>query len=101
MPGSIASRAIPEQPTNTRRPLHNVEAEQALPGAILVNNAATAAAPSRTPTERLAQVINTAELHVAKQRNGPTGKITLRFDPDTTWFSSAARDQDVAADCRR
>ncbi len=40
--------------------------------------------------ERLEQVHGTAEIIVAKQRHGPIGKITLRFDHDTTRFESFA-----------
>lgn len=36
---------------------------------------------------RLADVAGQAELHVAKQRHGPTGLIRLRFDGATTRFS--------------
>ncbi|NTW03522.1 MAG: replicative DNA helicase, partial [Oscillochloris sp.] len=33
-----------------------------------------------------AQRSNAAEIHVAKQRNGPLGVVTVRFDPPTTRF---------------
>ena len=33
--------------------------------------------------------LNTAELNVAKHRNGPTGSITLYFDPETMQFFEA------------
>lgn len=38
--------------------------------------------------QRLGEVANTAEIHIAKQRHGPIGKVTLRFDGNTTKFSS-------------
>ena len=38
--------------------------------------------------ERLEQVHGTAEVIVAKQRHGPIGKVTLRFDGETTRFEN-------------
>jgi replicative DNA helicase len=38
--------------------------------------------------ERCEQVYGLAEVHVAKQRHGPVGKITLRFDGKTTKFDN-------------
>ncbi len=38
--------------------------------------------------QRLEQVHATAEVLVSKQRHGPIGKVTLRFDGETTKFSS-------------
>jgi replicative DNA helicase len=38
--------------------------------------------------QRLKEVTATAEIHVAKQRHGPIGKITLRFDGETTRFQN-------------
>ena len=40
--------------------------------------------------QRLEQVHATAEVLVSKQRHGPIGKVTLRFDGETTKFSSFA-----------
>ena len=40
--------------------------------------------------QRLEQVHGTAEVLVSKQRHGPIGKVTLRFDGETTKFSSFA-----------
>jgi replicative DNA helicase len=37
---------------------------------------------------RLAEVSGTAELLIAKQRHGPIGKVTLRFDHETTRFDN-------------
>jgi replicative DNA helicase len=34
---------------------------------------------------------NLAEIHVAKQRNGPVGTVTVRFDAPTTRFQNLAR----------
>jgi replicative DNA helicase len=34
---------------------------------------------------------NTAEIHVSKQRNGPVGNVTVRFDAPTTRFQNLAR----------
>jgi replicative DNA helicase len=41
---------------------------------------------------RLQEVSGTAELIVAKQRHGPIGKVTLRFDHETTRFENYASD---------
>jgi replicative DNA helicase len=38
--------------------------------------------------ERLEQVHGTGEVIVAKQRHGPIGKVTLRFDGETTRFEN-------------
>jgi len=38
--------------------------------------------------ERFEQVHGTAEVIIAKQRHGPIGKVTLRFDGDTTRFEN-------------
>jgi replicative DNA helicase len=38
--------------------------------------------------ERCEQVYGLAEIHVAKQRHGPVGKVTLRFDGKTTKFDN-------------
>jgi replicative DNA helicase len=38
--------------------------------------------------ERLQQVHGTGEVLIAKQRHGPIGKVTLRFDGETTKFSN-------------
>ncbi len=35
---------------------------------------------------------NIAEIHIAKHRNGPTGKIELYFNPEKTTFSSIAKE---------
>ena len=42
---------------------------------------------------RLAEVSGTAELHIAKQRHGPIGKVTLRFDHETTRFDNYVSDE--------
>jgi replicative DNA helicase len=41
--------------------------------------------------QRIDAATNTAELIVAKQRNGATGKVTLHFDPLTCNFTDLAR----------
>jgi replicative DNA helicase len=41
---------------------------------------------------KLAAVAAKAELHIAKQRHGPTGIVHLRFDGAITKFSDAAAD---------
>ena len=41
-------------------------------------------------SEHLARVDGLAELIVAKQRHGSTGKITLKFEPSITLFSDLA-----------
>ena len=38
--------------------------------------------------ERLEQVAGKAEVIIAKQRHGPIGKVTLRFDGETTRFEN-------------
>ncbi len=43
--------------------------------------------------KRLEEVSGTAELIVAKQRHGPIGKVTLRFDHETTRFENYASDE--------
>jgi len=40
---------------------------------------------------RLDEVRNRAEISLAKQRHGPTGKAILRFDPETTSFENLTR----------
>jgi replicative DNA helicase len=45
--------------------------------------------------ERLEQVHGTAEIIVAKQRHGPIGKVTLRFDHDTTHFENYVSDERI------
>jgi replicative DNA helicase len=42
---------------------------------------------------RLAEVTGTAELIIAKQRHGPIGKVTLRFDHETTRFENYVSDE--------
>ncbi|HZT52616.1 MAG TPA: replicative DNA helicase, partial [Stellaceae bacterium] len=44
---------------------------------------------------RLAEVTGTAELIIAKQRHGPIGKVTLRFDHETTRFENFVSDERV------
>jgi replicative DNA helicase len=45
---------------------------------------------------RLDEVRNLAEINLAKQRHGPTGKAILRFDPETTSFENLTRrDADI------
>jgi replicative DNA helicase len=46
---------------------------------------------------RLQQVHGLAELLIAKQRHGPIGKVTLRFDGDTTRFENYASDDHLPA----
>jgi replicative DNA helicase len=41
--------------------------------------------------ERLEQVHGTGEVIIAKQRHGPIGKVTLRFDGETTKFDNFVR----------
>ena len=41
--------------------------------------------------ERLEQVHGTGEVIIAKQRHGPIGKVTLRFDGATTKFDNFVR----------
>jgi replicative DNA helicase len=41
--------------------------------------------------DRLEEVHDTAEVIIAKQRHGPIGKVTLRFDSDITRFDNLAR----------
>ena len=41
--------------------------------------------------ERLEQVHGTGEVIIAKQRHGPIGKVTLRFDGETTRFDNFVR----------
>ncbi len=43
--------------------------------------------------DKLSAQANTAELHIAKQRNGPLGLVPVRFDPPTTRFANLARAQ--------
>ncbi|MGH7008220.1 MAG: DnaB-like helicase C-terminal domain-containing protein, partial [Stellaceae bacterium] len=38
--------------------------------------------------QRCEEVYGLAEIHVAKQRHGPIGKVTLRFDGNTTKFDN-------------
>jgi replicative DNA helicase len=38
--------------------------------------------------ERLEQVHGLTEILIAKQRHGPIGKVTLRFDGETTRFEN-------------
>ncbi len=45
--------------------------------------------------QRLEQVTNTAEVIVAKQRHGPIGKATLRFDGETTKFDNLIRSDHI------
>jgi replicative DNA helicase len=42
--------------------------------------------------ERLEQVHGTAEVIIAKQRHGPIGKVTLRFEGETTRFDNFVSD---------
>jgi len=42
--------------------------------------------------ERLEQVHATADIMIAKQRHGPIGKVTLRFDGNTTKFENFIRE---------
>jgi replicative DNA helicase len=41
--------------------------------------------------ERLEEVHGTGEVIIAKQRHGPIGKVTLRFDGETTKFDNFVR----------
>src|SRR5216683_2400211 len=41
--------------------------------------------------KRLAEVSGTGEVLIAKQRHGPIGKVTLRFDGETTRFDNFVR----------
>jgi len=41
--------------------------------------------------ERLEAVHGTGEVIIAKQRHGPIGKVTLRFDGETTRFDNFVR----------
>ncbi len=41
--------------------------------------------------ENLEKVYNTAEVIIGKQRHGPIGKVTLRFDGETTKFEDLVR----------
>jgi replicative DNA helicase len=45
--------------------------------------------------ERLEQVTDTGEIIIAKQRHGPIGKVTLRFDGATTKFENFVRSDRV------
>jgi len=47
---------------------------------------------------RLAGVAGKAELHIAKQRHGPTGIVHPRFDGATTKFSDPNADDLRAAE---
>jgi replicative DNA helicase len=40
--------------------------------------------------EKYQKVKNTAEIIVAKHRNGPIGTVVLRFDEETTKFDNLA-----------
>jgi replicative DNA helicase len=41
--------------------------------------------------KRLSEVSGTGEVLIAKQRHGPIGKVTLRFDGETTRFDNFVR----------
>jgi replicative DNA helicase len=41
--------------------------------------------------ELSAEELNKAEIHIAKHRNGPTGKIDLFFDEEAVSFKSIER----------
>lgn len=43
--------------------------------------------------EAMNKVVDTAEVIIAKQRHGPVGKVTLRFDGRTTKFDNYVADQ--------
>jgi replicative DNA helicase len=43
--------------------------------------------------KRLEEVTGTGELLIAKQRHGPIGKVTLRFDHETTRFENYVSDE--------
>jgi replicative DNA helicase len=45
------------------------------------------------PSDKLNAQSNVAELHIAKQRNGPLGMVSVRFDAPTTRFASLARER--------
>jgi replicative DNA helicase len=42
--------------------------------------------------ELMSAVLNKADVIIAKQRHGPIGNVTLRFDPNTTEFNNIAQE---------